>query len=613
MNRFLLAMMALAPSVLAAQQPTAEAIHLDSILNLLQASFIENNPDMDGLANQPSFNNEPILVWEEVMVHSEGPLAGMRTVRLQLNLENEDDWVSSVYGDATDPSFIHSTSTPAWYNHPSGIILPNGCVESCLPFFSEAHGAIQQEDIALCPLLEFDSWLTIGFDSYSDTTPSTMAVYASPGPDDLFAMQAMQDDWGFNMNLNSAVGDTWFNLNEPANNPSNHPGYAGADLQVLLAQFTTAGELSGQLNVQIFYGGNGQDEGRFLLDLPPWPFDPLTPASSSNSYHTQPGFNPDSNGDACYTSSDLIDLLSLFGTCGLDDSWPAPFQPFSGQDSCYSAFDLLPFLAALGTCHTIPDIPPGCNLDDFGCTDPEACNFDSNALEDDGSCTYPIPGAGCPGECAGSSFFPGTGGTIEVEVVNPNIGILSGALGTVDLTGHACYRIYIHLNNTSDFLSSVSGDATNPTYIETTTNFYNSDLGAGVPNGINSLLFSFYPGLAYDSWVTIGLEREPNVLAGEASISTIQSTTNPWLTNFDPGGGLPGGNIAIDDEIGGAWYALNGDSNGVAGDDLKVLIGQFTTTGNISGELTWQFFANGIGCTGCGFESGSFVGPACNE
>ena len=234
-------------------------------------------------------------------------------------------------------------------------------------------------------------------------------------------------------------------------------------------------------------------------------------------------------------------------------------------------------------------------------------------MEDDGSCTDPIPGAGCPGECAGSSFFPGNGGTIEVELVNPNIGILSGALGTVDLTGYACYRIYIHLNSPDDFLSSVSGDATNPTYINTTTNFYHAALGAGVPNGINSLLFPVYPDLAYDSWVTIGLEGTPNTLAGEANVSTVQSSDNPWFTNFDPGGGLPGGNIAIDDGVGGAWYALNGDSNGVAGDDLKVLIGQFTTTGALSGQLVWQNFLDGDGCRGCGFGSGSFVGPVCNE
>jgi hypothetical protein len=484
-----------------------------------------------------------------------------------------------------------------------------------MPFFHEAHGAIQQKDITLCPLLEFDSWLTIGFDAYSDTTPSTLAVYDSPGTEDLFTMQAMQDDWGFNMELNSVIGDTWFNLNEAENNPDNHPGYAGSDLQVLLAQFTTAGELSGQLNVQIFFGGNGQDEGRFLLDLPAWPFDPINSTSTSNSNYGQPGFNPDSNGDFCFSSSDLLDLLSLFGTCGLAETWPATFQPFSGTDSCYSAFDLLHFLAVLGTCNVNSDSPPGCNLDDFGCTDNEACNFLADAIEDDGSCTYPIPGAGCPGLCEGSSFFPGYGGTIEVEVVNPNIGILSGALGIVDLTGYACYRIYIHLGGPDDFLSSVTGDALNPTYVNTTTNFYHATLGGTTPNGINSLLFPFYPDLAYDSWVTIGLTGAPNAAAGEAAVSTVQSGTNPWATNFDPGAGLPGGNISIDDAIGGAWYALNGDSNAVAGDDLKVLIGQFTTTGALSGQLVWQTFTNGdgAGCRNCGPGFGSFVGPGCNE
>ena len=57
----------------------------------------------------------------------------------------------------------------------------------------------------------------------------------------------------------------------------------------------------------------------------------------------------------------------------------------------------------------------------------------------------------------------------------------------------------------------------------------------------------------------------------------------------------PGGNIAIDDPIGGAWYALNGDANGIAGDDLRVLVGQFTTDGDLSGQLYCQVFIEGDG------------------
>ena len=188
-----------------------------------------------------------------------------------------------------------------------------------------------------------------------------------------------------------------------------------------------------------------------------------------------------------------------------------------------------------------------------------------------------------------------TGYGLEVEVVSENIGPLIGALGVTDLTGYSCTRLYITTTNADDFMSSISGDATNPTYVNTTTNFYHAVLGAATPNGINSLLFPVYPDLAYDSWVTIGLEGAPNAAAGEAAVATVQSLDNPWTTNFDTGGGLPGANISIDDPIGGAWYALNGDANGVAGADLKVLVGQFTTTGDLSGQLYAQVFINGDG------------------
>ena len=94
-----------------------------------------------------------------------------------------------------------------------------------------------------------------------------------------------------------------------------------------------------------------------------------------------------------------------------------------------------------------------------------------------------------------------------------------------------------------------------------------------------------------DHWIG----RGSNAAAGEAAVATVQSGANPWATNFDPGCGRQAGNIAIDDAIGGAWYALNGDANGIAGDDLKVLVGQFTTDGDLSGQLYCQVFIEGDG------------------
>ena len=87
--------------------------------------------------------------------------------------------------------------------------------------------------------------------------------------------------------------------------------------------------------------------------------------------------------------------------------------------------------------------------------------------------------------------------------------MLVGALGVTDLTGYSCTRLYVEMNNADDFMSSVSGDAINPTYINTTTSYYHAVLGGATPNGINSLLFAVYPDLAYDSWVTIGWKGCP--------------------------------------------------------------------------------------------------------
>ena len=185
--------------------------------------------------------------------------------------------------------------------------------------------------------------------------------------------------------------------------------------------------------------------------------------------------------------------------------------------------------------------------------------------------------------------------SLEVEVVSENIGTLAGPLGITDLTGYSCTRLYVTMNNATDFMSSVSGDAVNQTYINTTTSFYNAELGGATPNGINPVLYGFYPDLPYDSWVTVGLEQSFNASAGEAAVAIVQSSDNPWSTNFDPGFGADGASIAIDDAIGGAWYALNGDANGVAGDDLRVLVGQFTTAGELSGQLYCQIFIQGDG------------------
>ncbi|MEO0403723.1 MAG: hypothetical protein AAF193_02520, partial [Bacteroidota bacterium] len=85
-----------------------------------------------------------------------------------------------------------------------------------------------------------------------------------------------------------------------------------------------------------------------------------------------------------------------------------------------------------------------------------------------------------------------------------------------------------------------------------------------------------------------------------------------WITAF-----LAGDDIVIDDAIGGGWFALNGDINGIAGDDLRVLVGQFTTEGVLSGELYVQIFPNGVGANEerftFPFSTGAVDVPGCTN
>ena len=92
--------------------------------------------------------------------------------------------------------------------------------------------------------------------------------------------------------------------------------------------------------------------------------------------------------------------------------------------------------------------------------------------------------------------------------------------------------------------------------IFTTTAFHQEVLGGATPENINPLLLPAFPDLAYDSWITIGLDGPADASAGESAVSTVASPNQNWTLAFDPGAGQPGGDIIMDDEVGGVWYIL---------------------------------------------------------
>ena len=232
-------------------------------------------------------------------------------------------------------------------------------------------------------------------------------------------------------------------------------------------------------------------------------------------------------------------------TCGCDDATAANFDPSVTLND--------------GSC-----IYPGC-------TDASACNFDSGANEDDGSCDF----------CCDAVTSSNSDYGVEVEL---------HAVGGI--TGLRTYRLYVTTANATDVLSAVSGYADYPLNIETTTSFYQYE-GAG--GGLTPALwqsaysaFEMFADGAYDSYVTIGIDQQADAGAGEADATTIATPGENWGEEFEAGN-----NIAISSSSGGAWFISPGATNGIAGDDNRVLIGQFTTDGYMSGDVYVQIFPEG--------------------
>ena len=186
-----------------------------------------------------------------------------------------------------------------------------------------------------------------------------------------------------------------------------------------------------------------------------------------------------------------------------------------------------------------------------------------------------------------------------------------------ELEGYVTYRLYINMLNPTDYLSSCSGDADNPLVLESSSgSWYNNPTNTGWnAQGINPVFFAFFPDLAFDSFLTLGAED------GTAPASEHPSTI--WGSNnatYEFVGGA-GSNITVDDATGGAWYLTfpgieSADTHvAFAGDDLRVLIAQFTTTGVISGQIYVQVFVQGS--QGNEFRDlmtfETVVGPGCTD
>ena len=187
-----------------------------------------------------AINTVPICSFAQYsFVVSEEPslIDGMTKFRLYIQLSDSTDRVSAIFGTDKNPMTIEA---------------PEGVFNS--PFnASWSASGLNPNFFEAMPSMVDDSFATIGLDG-----PASIGKPNSEDPimvDDRANswVQFFKDNEAVKLEINSVIGGSWFSLKTASN------GLGDKNLQVLIAQITTSGSISGNVNAQIFPLGNGKN------------------------------------------------------------------------------------------------------------------------------------------------------------------------------------------------------------------------------------------------------------------------------------------------------------------------------------------------------------------
>lgn len=533
----------------------------------------------------------------DVELHAVGGVAGLRTYRVYATTANASDALSAVAGLEVSP--LEIATTTSFYQHPQGGATPQGLN----PLF-----------FATFPEMEFDSFVTIGMATTPVGGEASVQIASTPGENWVAEFEA-----GGNISIESLTGGAWFVQPGAAN------AVAGDDQRVLIGQFTTDGYLSGTMLVQVFPEGVQSNEIQYVASFST-PMCACTDELACNydanalwddgtcQYPIdvygvdyvdcdENCFN-DADGDFVCDEDEVVGCI-IEGACnyvaGATDIVPCQW-PDAGYDC---AGDCLVDTDADGVCDQFEVVD---------CTDALACNYnDASTTDTDNSlCTYPDAGYDCTGTCLVDTDGDGVcdafevAGCVDADACNfdavatdDNGSCDYCCYSTVEVNGYyisieehatseygTTYRMYVNTDDATDIVSAITGTSEFPSAINTTADFFQGTVSASpFPTYINPMFFSVYPELQYDSWVTLGVEQA----VSQPGLSDIQSaSTTNWAEVFQAGG-----DITLNSPMGDGWFVTSNFNNGVAGDDLRVLVGQFTTTGLLSGQLYVQIFDEG--------------------
>lgn len=556
----------------------------------------------------------------ELDLHDASGIPGLRTYRLYVTTENATDEISAVTGYSSETPLSVNTTTEFFQFQGGGAgVTPNAwnSMFGTLPGFEA--GA-------------FDSYVTIGLTETAnlDAGETAIEVVEDLSNDEGTDTWIADFEAGGNISTSNAAGGGWFV----------YPGYtnaiAGDDNRVLIGQFTTDGLISGGMFVQVFPEGVQNESIEFYMtfsapacactDETACNFDPsaLWDDGSCQDGPEYWGENITCDGD-CLNDADgdyVCDEDEIEGCLNPDACNYVPAGTVTDLVDCIFPEE---FLTCAGDCINDVDGDGTCDENELGgCTDATACNYDETATEENGTCTYletitlgeglgdvivydcdnvcyndadgdgvcdelEVPGCtdesacnydgtyteedgSCDYCCAATASVEGYNISIEAVQETPN--------GTQ-------YRMYVETPNATDILSAVVGDAANPTYILSTQPIFRTGVNTEVTaNVMNPAFFPIFPSLEWESWVTIGIEN--NMISADESLVSLVPETTDWVANFNAGNG-----VTMEGAFGDGWYTLSNVTNGLSGDDQRVLVGQFTTEGILSGQIFVQMFPEG--------------------
>ncbi|MGB0179368.1 MAG: hypothetical protein ACPF8U_04850, partial [Flavobacteriales bacterium] len=558
--------------------------------------------------------------------------AGLTTYRFYVDMQDPTDRMSAVFGNDQASLLVNA---------------PGGAFNSAFNSSWNASG-INPAFLPVFPDLADDTYATIGL-----TGPASTSGIAGAADPSIVEDNAQQITPFFltpgatNLESTTLTGASWYVLNTAAN------GLPDANLQVLIMQVTTSGDISGQMNFQVFplgvggdqqqvsieFDGVGTFEGGTLVEVPG-----CNDASACN-------FNPEATtndgscleldecgvcgGDgiaegACDCDGNVVDAC---GECGGDGSACTGCAIASACNYLAGAVvsDNASCVFANGLCEECIGNPTDgtgsvidtadecgvCNgpgaIYECGCDDVPSgdCDCDGNQLDALGVC-----GGSCEADANGNGVCDDAEipGCTESAACNYNADATEDD-GSCDFcscarasdytltleaspavtAGLTTYRFYVDMQDATDRMSAVFGNDQASLLVNTPGGAFNSSFNSSWnASGINPAFLPVFPDLADDTYATIGLTGPASTsgIAGAADPSIVEDANQQITPYFLTPGAT---NLESTTLTGASWYVLNTAANGLPDADGRVLIMQVTTSGDISGQINYQVFPLGVG------------------